>query len=59
MIVSVTCRILAVVILLICSAEAQTLKKVASIDLPGPKGQRFDYLTMDDEDHWLRPASFM
>ena len=53
MIVSVTCRILAVVILLICSAEAQTLKKVASIDLPGPKGQRFDYLTMDDEDRWL------
>jgi len=59
MIVSVTRRILAAVLLLICSAEAQTLKKVANIDLPGPKGQRFDYLTMDDEDHWLRPASFM
>src|SRR5689334_20649202 len=24
--------------------------QVASINLPGPKGQRFDYLTMDDED---------
>ena len=53
MIVSVTRRILAAVLLLICSAEAQTLKKVANIDLPGPKGQRFDYLTMDDEDRWL------
>src|SRR5215469_2071454 len=56
MIVSVTCRILASVLLLMCSTEAQTLKKVASIDLPGPKGQRFDYLTMDDEDHWLLSA---
>src|SRR6266566_3811239 len=36
--------------------QAQTLKKVASIDLSGPKGQRFDYLTMDDEDHWLLSA---
>src|ERR1700676_4395089 len=34
----------------------QTLKKIASIDLPGPKGQRFDYLTMDDEDHYLLSA---
>ena len=32
---------------------SQTLKKVATIDLPGPKGQRFDYLTMDQEDHYL------
>src|SRR6267142_814442 len=35
---------------------AQTLKQVAVIDLPGPKGQRFDYLTMDDEDHFLLSA---
>src|SRR3954451_19930510 len=34
----------------------QTLKKVAAIDLPGPKGQRFDYLTMDDEDGYLLSA---
>jgi DNA-binding beta-propeller fold protein YncE len=33
--------------------SAQTLKKVATIDLPGPKGQRFDYLTVDQEDHYL------
>jgi len=36
--------------------EAQTLKQVAAIDLPGPKGERFDYLTMDDEDHYLLSA---
>jgi DNA-binding beta-propeller fold protein YncE len=32
------------------------LRQVASIDLPGPKGQRFDYQTMDDEDHYLLSA---
>jgi glutamine cyclotransferase len=34
----------------------QGLKRVGVIDLPGPKGQRFDYLTMDDEDHYLLSA---
>src|SRR6266852_1770921 len=34
----------------------QTLKKVGVIDLPGPKGERFDYLTMDDKDHYLLSA---
>jgi DNA-binding beta-propeller fold protein YncE len=47
---------LAAIILLASGTEAQTLKKIASIDLPGPRGQRFDYLTMDDEDHWLLSA---
>jgi DNA-binding beta-propeller fold protein YncE len=36
--------------------EAQTLKQVATVDLPGPKGERFDYLTMDEEDHFLLSA---
>jgi DNA-binding beta-propeller fold protein YncE len=40
----------------VACAPAQTLKQVATIDLPGPAGQRFDYLTMDDEDHWLLSA---
>jgi DNA-binding beta-propeller fold protein YncE len=40
----------------ICTMEAQTLRKIATIELPGPKGERFDYLTMDDEDHWLLSA---
>src|SRR6266704_1706970 len=34
----------------------QTLRKVGFIDLPGPRGQRFDYLTMDAEDHYLLSA---
>ncbi len=36
--------------------SGQTLKKVGVIDLPGPKGERFDYLTMDDEDRYLLSA---
>jgi len=40
----------------VACAPAQTLTQVAAIDLPGPGGQRFDYLTMDDEDHWLLSA---
>jgi DNA-binding beta-propeller fold protein YncE len=44
------------VLVLACCMEAQTLKQVAAIDLPGPKGERFDYLTMDDEDHYLLSA---
>jgi DNA-binding beta-propeller fold protein YncE len=46
---------LAVLMIFGC-AQAQTLKQIATIDLPGPAGQRFDYLTMDDEDHWLLSA---
>jgi DNA-binding beta-propeller fold protein YncE len=32
------------------------LKRVATIDLPGPVGQRFDYLTVDYEDHYVLSA---
>jgi hypothetical protein len=35
----------------------QSLKKIGVIDLPGPKGHRFGYLTMDDEDHYGPPRS--
>jgi DNA-binding beta-propeller fold protein YncE len=35
---------------------AQTLRKVAEFDLPGPPGKRFDYLTIDPEDHYLFSA---
>jgi DNA-binding beta-propeller fold protein YncE len=41
---------------LVGSLQAQALKQIATIDLPGPKGERFDYLTMDDEDHYLLSA---
>ncbi len=34
----------------------QTLKQVATFDLPGPGGKRFDYLTIDAEDHYLISA---
>jgi hypothetical protein len=32
------------------------LKKVATIEMPGPPGKRFDYLTMDYDDHYLLSA---
>jgi DNA-binding beta-propeller fold protein YncE len=39
------------------ASSGQSLKRIGVIDLPGPKGQRFDYLTMDDEDHYLLSAN--
>src|SRR5215471_19085948 len=48
-----------VIILAFClsgQAWGQTLRRVASVDLPGPPGQRFDYLTIDYEDHYLLSA---
>ncbi len=33
-----------------------TLKKIAAFDLPGPAGKRFDYLTIDEDDHYLISA---
>src|SRR4051812_49268685 len=35
---------------------SQSLRQVGVIDLPGPKGQRFDYLTVDPDDHYLLSA---
>jgi len=42
----------------VLAAEAfgQTLKQVAKFDLPGPRGKRFDYLTIDEDDHYLISA---
>lgn len=38
------------------AAGANTLRKIAAIDLPGPKGKRFDYLTIDRSDDYLLSA---
>src|SRR5713226_7187298 len=37
-------------------ASGQTLKEIAKFDLPGPGGKRFDYLTIDPDDHYLISA---
>jgi DNA-binding beta-propeller fold protein YncE len=42
--------------LLATIASGQTLKQVAKFDLPGPAGKRFDYLTIDPDDHYLISA---
>jgi hypothetical protein len=35
------------------SHEVPTLKEIATIDLHGPPGKRFDYLTIDQDDKYL------
>lgn len=47
---------LAVLLLAASLSGAQTLRQVASINLPGPPGKRFDYLTIDYQDHYLLSA---
>jgi DNA-binding beta-propeller fold protein YncE len=37
-------------------APVPTLRKIAEFDLPGPPGKRFDYLTIDSDDHYLISA---
>lgn len=37
-------------------AQAPPLKRIAAIHLPGPRGEHFDHLTMDYEDHYLLSA---
>jgi DNA-binding beta-propeller fold protein YncE len=37
-------------------ASGQTLKQLTKFDLPGPGGKRFDYLTIDEDDHYLISA---
>jgi hypothetical protein len=34
----------------------RTLRQIAAFDLPGPVGKRFDYLTIDTDDHYLLSA---
>src|SRR5256885_2895487 len=37
-------------------SKGNTLRKLAEFDLPGPHGKRFDYLTIDTDDHYLLSA---
>jgi YVTN family beta-propeller protein len=34
----------------------QPLRQIATFELPGPPGKRFDYLTIDEDDHYLLSA---
>jgi YVTN family beta-propeller protein len=34
-------------------SAGRLLKKIASIELPGPSGKRFDYLAVDPDDHYI------
>lgn len=36
--------------------QQPALRKIAEFDLPGPPGKRFDYLTIDPDDHYLISA---
>src|SRR5881397_1021178 len=38
------------------AAGHPSLRKIAELDLPGPPGKRFDYLTIDDDDNYLLSA---
>src|SRR5262244_1634095 len=37
-------------------AMGATLRSMTTIDMPGPSGKRFDYLTIDYDDHYLLSA---
>src|ERR1700732_4554929 len=50
------CAALALAGLLSSDAFGQTLRQVTKFDLPGPSGKRFDYLTIDEDDHYLLSA---
>jgi DNA-binding beta-propeller fold protein YncE len=48
--------IVALLVLPVPPVQSQTLKKVDSFDLPGPRGKRFDYLTIDYKNGYLLSA---
>ena len=56
LLLTVTAAILAFTSFSQAQAPAPTLKKIAEFNLPGPTGKRFDYLTIDPEDHYLISA---
>src|SRR6516225_4274400 len=40
----------------VAQSSGPTLKKMSEFDLPGPGGKRFDYLTIDEDNHYLISA---
>lgn len=54
--VLVTSIILAFAQMGTAQSGGSTLKRVTEFDLPGPVGKRFDYLTVDPDDHYLLSA---
>jgi len=53
---------LAIAVTLVTNPKSQpqtsspSLRKIIEFDLPGPLGKRFDYLTIDPDDHYLISA---
>src|SRR6059058_1689652 len=47
---------LLIFLLVTTMAVCATLKSITTINLPGPAGKRFDYLTIDHDDHYLLSA---
>ncbi len=47
------CNLLLILLLVATLAFSATLKSALTIDLPGPVGKRFDYLTIDYDDRYL------
>jgi DNA-binding beta-propeller fold protein YncE len=50
------CSVVFLIGTLSLAASSQTLRQIAKFDLPGPGGKRFDYLTIDNDDHYLLSA---
>ncbi len=48
-----TAALLGLVLIADAQTGTPTLRKLASFDLPGPGGKRFDYLTIDNDDNYL------
>lgn len=40
----------------VSQVAGSTLRKITAFDLPGPAGKRFDYMTIDEDDHYLISA---
>src|SRR5216684_17051 len=53
---SAACAFLLLGRLFSANVSGQTLKRIATFDLPGPGGKRFDYLTIDEDEHYLISA---